>query len=109
MITGKNTSTADIIILDSGLSTPNQLFMSGAKAMIGTALAADGERQEQPRAVTKRAVRNATTTPPTVPMTRPPSASNSVAAAALPIGQRPADQFSPSAVADLRRSRQREP
>src|SRR5918995_1322062 len=37
--TGKKTSTATIIILDKGFRTPNQLFMSGAKAMIGTALA----------------------------------------------------------------------
>ena len=45
--TGKKTRTATIIILDSGLSTPNQLFMSGAKAMIGTALAPIAKRQEQ--------------------------------------------------------------
>ena len=46
-MTGKKTSTAAIIILDSGLSTPNQLFMIGAKAMIGIALARDGERQQR--------------------------------------------------------------
>ena len=61
--TGKNTSTATIIILDSGLSTPNQLFMSGAKAMIGTALAPTASGRSSSRAVANRAVRNATTTP----------------------------------------------
>ena len=46
-ITGKNTSSAAIIILESGLRVPNQLFMIGAKAMIGIALAAIGERQQR--------------------------------------------------------------
>ena len=49
--TGKNTSTATIIIFDSGLRTPNQLFMSGAKAMIGTALAPMASGSSNSRAV----------------------------------------------------------
>ncbi len=40
-ITGKKQSTAAIAIFEkSWLSTPNQLFVIGAKAMIGIALAA---------------------------------------------------------------------
>src|ERR671915_2537973 len=38
--TGKKTSTAAIAIFEAGLSVPNQLFVIGAKAMIGIALAA---------------------------------------------------------------------
>ena len=38
--TGKKQSTAAITIFESGLSSPNQLFVIGAKAMIGIALAA---------------------------------------------------------------------
>jgi hypothetical protein len=37
--------TATIIIFESGLSTPNQLFMSGAKAMIG--MRSRRERQQE--------------------------------------------------------------
>ena len=48
---GKKTSTATIIIFDSGLMTPNQLFMSGAKAMIGTALAPIASGSNNSRAV----------------------------------------------------------
>src|SRR5687768_10674930 len=97
--TGKNTRTATIIILDSGLRTPNQLFMSGANAMIGTALAPIAIGSRSSRAVTNRAVNPATTTPATVPIARPPSASKSVAAAALPIGHRPAPHEAESAPA----------
>ena len=78
-MTGKNTRTAAMTILDSGFSSPNQLFISGAKAMIGTALAATARGSSTPRAVAQRAVANATTTPATVPITRPPRASMSVA------------------------------
>jgi hypothetical protein len=95
--TGKKTRTATIIIFDSGLSTPNQLFMSGAKAMIGTALAPIARGSSSSRAVTKRAVRSATTTPAVVPMASPPNASMRVAVADVWSGQRPAPQFAPSA------------
>lgn len=37
---GKNTMMATIAIFEAGLVSPNQLFMIGAKAMIGTLLAA---------------------------------------------------------------------
>src|SRR5262249_32783010 len=40
IIIGKNVITATIIILESCVVTPNQLFMIGAKAMMGTELAA---------------------------------------------------------------------
>src|SRR5712691_4204705 len=40
IITGKKQSTAAIAIFENGLSKPNQLFMIGANAMIGIALAA---------------------------------------------------------------------
>ena len=96
--TGTKTSTATIIIFDSGLSTPNQLFMSGAKAMIGTALAPMATGRSSSRAVAKRAVKSDTTTPNRVPSPNPPTASNRVAPAALPSGQRPEVQFSASAV-----------
>src|SRR3989304_1155090 len=78
-ITGKKTRTAAIIILDSGASTPNQLLKSGAKAMIGTALAATAMGSSRPRVVAQRDVTNATATPAPVPRTRPPAASKSVA------------------------------
>ena len=38
--TGKKQSAAAITIFESGLRSPNQLFVIGAKAMIGIALAA---------------------------------------------------------------------
>src|SRR5262245_32057932 len=38
--TGKKQSTAAITIFESGLRAPNQLFVIGAKAMIGIAFAA---------------------------------------------------------------------
>ena len=59
-MTGKNTSTAAIIIFESGLRTPNQLFMSGANAMIGTAPAAMASGRSAARALAQRAVANAT-------------------------------------------------
>src|SRR5213596_3017509 len=40
IITGKKTSNAAMAILDSGLARPNQLFMTGANAMIGIELIA---------------------------------------------------------------------
>ena len=95
--TGKKTRTATIIILDSGLSTPNQLFISGANAMIGTALAPIASGSSSSRAVANRAVRAATMTPAAVPMASPPRASKSVETAATRSGQLPASQFSPSA------------
>ncbi len=97
-MTGKNTSTAAIIIFESGLRTPNQLFMRGAIAMIGTAPAAMASGRSAARALAQRAVANATSTPATVPMTSPPRASNSVAWVDGRIAYWPPDQFSWSAV-----------
>ena len=97
-MTGKNTRTAAIIAFESGLRTPNQLLKRGAKAMIGTAPAATATGSRTPRAVDQRDDANATTTPTTVPMTRPPIASRSVAAAEVSSAKRvPSSQFSPSA------------
>ena len=65
-MTGKNTRTAAIIIFESGLSVPNQLFMSGANATIGIGVGGDRERhQRRARAEMNRAVINAAPTPAT--------------------------------------------
>ena len=80
-MTGKNTSTAAISAFESGLMSPNQLLISGANAMIGTALAATASGSRMPRAVTKRAATNATARPASVPISSPTSASWSVAIA----------------------------
>ena len=63
IITGKNTSSAAIIIFDSGLSTPNQLLKIGAMAMIGIAFAAIAIGSTESRAVPQRATANPTTRP----------------------------------------------
>src|SRR5712691_9776626 len=55
---GKNTSTATAIILDSGFRMPNQLFMIGAKAMIGIEFAATANGRSARLAVVHRAVAN---------------------------------------------------
>ena len=75
IITGKKTSSAAIIILLTGLRTPNQLLRIGAMAMIGTALLAMATGRRTSRAVTQRDVAKATRMPPMVPRTSPPSAS----------------------------------
>jgi hypothetical protein len=75
IITGKKTMTATIIILDSGLSIPNQLLSIGAKAIIGTELAAMATGIKLSLAVVQRAVAKATPTPNVLPMKNPPSAS----------------------------------
>ena len=62
-MTGKNTRTAAIIIFESGLRTPNQLFMSGANAMIGMAPAAMASGNSASRADSQRAEANATSDP----------------------------------------------
>ena len=64
MMIGKNTSSAAIIIFESGSSTPNQLLMMGAMAMSGIALGADGDGQQDVACrSTQRAVAKATATP----------------------------------------------
>src|SRR4029079_16139621 len=96
-MTGKKTRTAAISAFDSGLSRPNQLFRSGANAMIGTAFAATASGRRIPRAVVQRAVARAAATPATVPITRPMRASWSVLIAAGWSAKRPLDQLSRSA------------
>src|SRR6266545_1364060 len=54
IITGKKTSSAAIIDLDSGLARPNQLFMIGAKAMIGMELRAIAKGSSDSRAPAQR-------------------------------------------------------
>jgi len=44
---GKNTRIATTIIFESGFRIPNQLFMIGAKAMIGTGVRGDRERKQR--------------------------------------------------------------
>ena len=56
IITGKNTRTAAIIAFDSWLSMPNQLLKIGAKAMIGTELAAIANGSSVSRTAANRAV-----------------------------------------------------
>src|SRR5439155_13147513 len=96
-MTGKNTRIAAIRALDNGLTRPNQLFSSGAKAMIGTAFAATASGRRIPRAVTQRTDAKATRSPTVVPMTRPVSASWSVAVADGSNAKRPSAQFACSA------------
>ncbi len=56
MVMGKNTSSAAIIILENGSSTPNQLLRMGAMAMSGMVLAPMAIGSRTSRAVTQRAV-----------------------------------------------------
>src|SRR5688500_12298634 len=60
---GKKTSSAAIIIFESGLVTPNQALKIGAMAMIGMALAATANGSTASRALAQRATPKATTTP----------------------------------------------
>jgi len=75
---GKNTRTATTIIFESGFRIPNQLFMTGANAMIGTEFAAIANGSRERLAVAQRAVANATTSAATPPIRRPPTASTRV-------------------------------
>ena len=75
---GKNTSTATTIIFESGFRMPNQLFMIGANAMIGTEFAAIAIGSSARLAVAHRAVAKANASAATPPMSRPPTASTSV-------------------------------
>ena len=77
-MTGKNDRTAAIIILDSGLSEPNQALNSGANAMIGIAPAATATGSITERMPAQRVANKATTTPAETPMMNPPTASKIV-------------------------------
>ena len=78
---GKNTSSADIIIIESGFRTPNQLMRIGAAATSGIVLAPIATGRRTSRTTTQRAAAKATRTPAVVPMASPPSASKIVAVA----------------------------
>src|SRR6266850_7979492 len=57
---GKKTNTATTIIFESGFRIPNQLFMIGANAMIGTEFAAMAKGSSARLATVQRAVEKAT-------------------------------------------------
>ncbi len=94
---------------ESGLVTPNQLFMIGAKAMIGIALAATANGMSAPRERGQaRDARTATMRPAVTPMTNPPSGLDQRDLRGRGSGQAVV-HFSMSAAADGRRRRQQEP
>ena len=65
--TGKNTITATMLILASGLVMPNQLFMIGASAIIGVELIATANGIIPSLMAVQRAVASAIDTPLPVP------------------------------------------
>ena len=77
-ITGKKQRTAAIAIFEKGFRSPNQLFVIGANAMIGTALAATANGISASPTVRKRARKSANRIPSPEPSAKPPSASLNV-------------------------------
>ena len=77
-IVGKKHSTAAIAIFETGLRSPNQLFVIGANAMIGTAFAAIANGISAMPRFRKRARTRAARIPSPDPMTSPPAASLNV-------------------------------
>jgi hypothetical protein len=77
-ITGKKQSTAAIAIFETGFRSPNQLFVIGAKAMIGTAFAAIAKGIRAAPTARKRASRRAARMPRPEPIAKPPAASLNV-------------------------------
>src|SRR3712207_1989931 len=77
-ITGKKQITAAIAILDVGEARPNQLFVIGAEAMIGTAFAAIAYGMIARPSGRQRASTGATSTASADPIAKPPSASLNV-------------------------------
>ena len=73
----------EIAIFDAGFSKPNQLFVIGAKAMIGIALAAIANGISAPPTVRHRASSSASRIAAVDPITKPPSASLNVNQPAL--------------------------
>jgi hypothetical protein len=65
-------------IFDQGLRIPNQAFVIGANAMIGTALAATANGISASPTVRKRARKSANRMPSPEPSAKPPSASLNV-------------------------------
>ncbi len=82
--TGKKQRTAAITIFESWLSVPNQLFVIGAKAMIGIAFAAIANGISAVASSRQRARTSATTIPAEHPITQPPNASWNVNHACAP-------------------------
>ena len=80
---GKNTMTATMAILEAGFVMPNQLFMIGAKAMMGTELAAMAKGMVASLMIVQREVTRAVRIPAPQPTTNPPTADHRVALAAL--------------------------
>jgi hypothetical protein len=74
-ITGKKQRTAAIAIFEKGFRSPNQLFVIGAKAMIGTALAATANGISARPTVRNRARTSAKRIPRLEPSANPPAAS----------------------------------
>ena len=77
-ITGKKTRIAAIAIFEVFESGPNHWFVIGAKAMIGTALAAIANGSSARPRLRKRASTIAETIASVEPITKPPSASENV-------------------------------
>ena len=78
IITGKKHNAAATIAFDSCWSRPNQLLNRGAKARIGTELAATAKGIRESCMDRKRAVMAPTTMPAVAPMTRPARISTNV-------------------------------
>src|ERR687892_1185638 len=79
---GKKQRTAAITIFEVIPVTPNQLFVIGAKAMIGTAPAAIAYGMTAACRVRQRATTTAARNPSEQPIAKPPSASRKVKNAA---------------------------
>src|SRR5205823_12472493 len=77
-IVGKKQRTAAIAIFETGLRSPNQLFVIGENAMIGTAFAAIANGISAAPTLRNRARRSAVRTPSPEPIAKPPAASLSV-------------------------------
>ena len=78
IITGKKQSIAATMAFESWLSRPNQLLMSGAKAMIGIELTAIANGSTDSRMADQRAANVPKTSPPMQPMASPSRISTSV-------------------------------
>ena len=77
-MTGKKQSIAATMALDSWLSSPNQLFTSGANAMIGIELTMIANGSTDSRNAAQRAATVPNISPPTQPMTSPSTISTTV-------------------------------
>src|SRR5450759_1250522 len=78
IMTGKKQMIAEIIALEICWSIPHQLFMIGAKAMMGIELAAIAKGRSDSRTITNRAVIVPARIPATEPRTSPATISHNV-------------------------------